>query len=452
MPECRMPTHSLFADAQAPSQAASGSTVNALYRAALGPVQQPRYLALFEGFDQAGRAPVGWNLAASLATLNWMLLHHLWTAALVYVALVEGLALLIFGVGRPLLHWPEQVEWGLIAAFALFAIVLPGLFGDALLYSEIRKRMARALVAAHSIPEACNLLARQASSWRRLVWIAVANGVLFVTIAAAWLWVPEGDWRAGRPTDAQVASGPVQSASKMVLPANVPASAPTLGAEPRAIPASAATVAASAPEDLTPPKADETAPAQASVRNGGAGPTRVPDVATPGPTQSERSPAAALAPPTASASSQDAAPAARKAPAAPAKRRVTEKTAPKAPTSMDSPALAAASASTPASSAAAPRETASTPAPATTPKPPALGSAPGYYLNVGLFSEEANARRAQAKLLNVGLPAFRQTFNTKNGERTRVRVGPFASEADAQKAATQIRSLQLDALMYRQRG
>ena len=87
-----------------------------------------------------------------------------------------------------------------------------------------------------------------------------------------------------------------------------------------------------------------------------------------------------------------------------------------------------------------------------TPAPTALGSAPGYYLNVGLFAEEANARRAQAKLLNVGLPAFRQTFSTKNGERSRVRVGPFASEADAQKAATQIRSLQLDALMYRQRG
>ena len=106
----------------------------------------------------------------------------------------------------------------------------------------------------------------------------------------------------------------------------------------------------------------------------------------------------------------------------------------------------AAAPSTPASDATPPSEAASTPAPT------ALGSAPGYYLNVGLFAEEANARRAQAKLLNVGLPAFRQTFSTKNGERSRVRVGPFASEADAQKAATQIRSLQLDALMYRQRG
>lgn len=453
MPECRMPTHSLFADAPVPSQAASGSTVNALYRAALGPVQQPRYLALFERFDLAGRAPAGWNLAASLATLNWMLLHHLWTAALVYVALVEGLALLIFGVGRPLLHWPEQVEWGLIAAFALFAIVLPGLFGDALLYSEIRKRMARALVAAHSIPEACNLLARQASSWRRLVWIAVANGVLFVAIAAAWLWVPEGDWRAGRPTDAQVASGPVQGAGKAALPASAPDSAlasasSSIAAEPRMAPASTPAVVASAPQTIaaSATAADGASPAQASARDGGAGDTRAPDTATSAPTQSEHSAAKTLSPPTATAPTQDATAQVGKAPAPPSKRRVPGATPPAATKSLASSAPVAAAPSSPASDATPPSEAASTPAPT------ALGSAPGYYLNVGLFAEEANARRAQAKLLNVGLPAFRQTFSTKNGERTRVRVGPFASEADAQKAATQIRSLQLDALMYRQRG
>ncbi|MBX3633413.1 MAG: SPOR domain-containing protein, partial [Simplicispira sp.] len=81
-----------------------------------------------------------------------------------------------------------------------------------------------------------------------------------------------------------------------------------------------------------------------------------------------------------------------------------------------------------------------------------LGSAPGYYLNVGLFAEEANARRAQAKLLNANLPAFRQSFSTSSGQRTRVRVGPFATAAEAQKAAQQIRRMQLEAVMYQQRG
>lgn len=459
MPECRMPTHSPYADANAPSQAASGNTVDALYRAALGPVQQPRYLALFERFDQAGRAPVGWNLAASLATLNWMLLHHLWTAALVYVALVEGLALLIFGVGRPLLHWPEQVEWGLFAAFALFAIVLPGLFGDALLYSEIRKRMARALVAAHSIPEACQLLARQASSWRRLIWIAVANGGLFLAIAAAWLWVPEDDWRAGRPSDAQVASGPVQSAGK-ALPASVPASAstsatastPTLAAEARTASASAPAVTASGPQTLAASATalGSAAPVHPGAGDGDAEGTRVPDATSPAPAQSEHGAAAALSPSTATAPTHNAAAQAGKASPPPGKRRVPGAASPAASRSLGTPSPPDAPAATPDGAATAPRKAASAPAPASTPTP--LGSAPGYYINVGLFAEEANARRAQAKLLNVGLPAFRQTFSTKNGERTRVRVGPFDSEADAQKAATQIRSLQLDALIYRQRG
>lgn len=82
-----------------------------------------------------------------------------------------------------------------------------------------------------------------------------------------------------------------------------------------------------------------------------------------------------------------------------------------------------------------------------------MGSARGYYLNVGFFADEANARRTQAKLLNGNLPAFRQTITTPNGERTRVRVGPFETEAEAQKAAAQIRSsLKLDTLMYRQGG
>ena len=81
-----------------------------------------------------------------------------------------------------------------------------------------------------------------------------------------------------------------------------------------------------------------------------------------------------------------------------------------------------------------------------------VGSAPGYYLNVGLFAEVGNARRAQAKLLNAGLPAFRQTLGSAGAERTRLRVGPYRSQAEAQKAAAQVRHLGLEAVAFRQRG
>ena len=69
---------------------------------------------------------------------------------------------------------------------------------------------------------------------------------------------------------------------------------------------------------------------------------------------------------------------------------------------------------------------------------------------MGVFAEEANARRAQAKLLNANLPAFRQTIDTKNGERTRVRAGPFNSESEANAAAKRIRTLKLDAVVMQQ--
>lgn len=421
--------------------------MQALYRAALGPVQLPRYLALFERFDRLGRAPAGWNPVASLATLNWMLLHHLWTAALIYVALVEGLALLIFGVGRPLLHWPEQVEWGLIAAFALFAIALPGLFGDALLHSEIRKRVARALVAAQSIPDACAILSRQASSWRRLKWIAAANLLLFAALALAWTLVPPNGWN--RPPPAATDSGVVEKAAPALPLAALPAAERPQPAQPAGSDAastaflspSPATPAASSAEPAmdasapSPPDAVAESPATTEpAPTTPSAPTVVApaDVAATAPQrragkQAAKPPASAAAPASVSASSSTAPVAGPPAKSAPA--------SPEAVPATSSSAAPAAEASASASTSAAP-----------------LGKAPGYYLNVGVFAQEANARRAQAKLLNANLPAFRQTFDTRNGERTRVRVGPFDTPEQAQKAASQIRSLQLEAVMYRQRG
>ena len=79
-----------------------------------------------------------------------------------------------------------------------------------------------------------------------------------------------------------------------------------------------------------------------------------------------------------------------------------------------------------------------------------MGKAPGYYINVGLFAEEANARKAQARLLNEGLPAFRQTLATAKGQRIRVRVGPYTTTKEATAAAAQIRALQLEAVVFKQ--
>ena len=431
MPEWLMPTHSPFVDASTVPPAANGSAMDTLYRAALGPVRLPRYLALFERFDQTGRTRAGWNPAASLATLNWMLLHHLWTAALIYVALVEGLALLIFGVGRPLLHWPEQVKWGLMAAFGLFAIALPGLFGDALLHSEIRKRIARALVVAHTIPETCELLARQASSWRRLTWIALANLLLFSAIALASVLVPPDGWGGTQAVSPPMASGMVQTATPPQPGASPPA------AEPLA-PAAPTTSNASSELAADPMPSAPTSEAEPS--------TSEPRAQTP-PVEPTSAPTATVDHPPSTQGTERTA-----EPPLPEQRQADKQRAKPIAAAPDvdvasTVAVLTSNASAPATKPTPARE-ASAPASNSVP----LGSARGYYLNVGLFAEEANARRTHAKLLNANLPAFRQTFSTQNGERTRVRAGPFETAAEAQKAATQIRSMQLEAVMYRQRG
>lgn len=69
---------------------------------------------------------------------------------------------------------------------------------------------------------------------------------------------------------------------------------------------------------------------------------------------------------------------------------------------------------------------------------------------MGLFAEEANARKAQARLLNEGLPAFRQELQGANGRRIRVRVGPYASRAQANAAAESIRAMALEAVVFKQ--
>ena len=456
MPECRMPT------SNAVPQAASDSAMDALYRAALGPVQLPRYLALFERFDRAGRAPAGWNFAAGLATLNWMLLHHLWSAALVYVALVEGLALLVFGVGRPLLHWPEQIEWGLFAAFAMFAIVLPGVFGDALLHREIRKRTAHALVAAHTMPEAHLLLARQASSWRRLGWIAAANVLLFAAIGLTWALVPAGSASAPGTAAGHIATGAVQAAAPVLAPApkasevagpTVPAALPPTPSAVDAVVTHETPGIASTGKALAPPPPPLLAQHNAQVP---AAPPRPPASTQAAPALPLKALSSPIDPTSSGPAPVDPAPPGpapvHPAPAAPhAKAAETPSLHTAGKRKTQTSAASAKPTTQPAAAPAATRPSAAAPEPPVSAASP-VGSAPGYYLNIGLFAEEANARRAQAKLLNANLPAFRQTFATKNGERTRVRVGPFATPAEAQKAATHIRSMQLDAVMYRQHG
>lgn len=99
-------------------------------------------------------------------------------------------------------------------------------------------------------------------------------------------------------------------------------------------------------------------------------------------------------------------------------------------------APSAAAAPTPVAAAARPRLTA-----ADLPR--------GYYINVGLFAVLDNGINAHRKLENAGLPALSDSVTTRKGELTRVRVGPFATRAQADAAAKKILGLKLEAVVFR---
>ncbi len=66
-------------------------------------------------------------------------------------------------------------------------------------------------------------------------------------------------------------------------------------------------------------------------------------------------------------------------------------------------------------------------------------------VQVGAFADAAKAREVRLKLEKAGLKTYTQVAETKDGKRIRVRVGPFASKAEAEKAASKIKTLDLQA-------
>lgn len=66
-----------------------------------------------------------------------------------------------------------------------------------------------------------------------------------------------------------------------------------------------------------------------------------------------------------------------------------------------------------------------------------------FVVQVGAFSEEAKVRELRTKVEKAGLKTYTQEAATKEGKRIRVRVGPFASREDAEKAAAKLKQINL---------
>jgi DedD protein len=82
-------------------------------------------------------------------------------------------------------------------------------------------------------------------------------------------------------------------------------------------------------------------------------------------------------------------------------------------------------------------------------KPPAA-KGERHVVQVGAFTDPAKVREVRRKLEQAGVITFTQVVETSDGKSTtRVRVGPFSSREEADKAAAKVRKLDLSAAVLR---
>jgi len=82
---------------------------------------------------------------------------------------------------------------------------------------------------------------------------------------------------------------------------------------------------------------------------------------------------------------------------------------------------------------------------------PASSDAPAvegrFVVQVGAFADAARAREVRLKGEHAGLKTYTHVAETKEGRRIRVRVGPYSTRDEAEKAAAKIKKLDLPAAL-----
>ena len=80
-------------------------------------------------------------------------------------------------------------------------------------------------------------------------------------------------------------------------------------------------------------------------------------------------------------------------------------------------------------------------------KPAAKTEAGRFVVQVGAFAEASAAREVRLKVEKLGLKTYTQVTSTAAGNRIRVRVGPFATRDEADKALAKAHSAGLTAVV-----
>ena len=114
---------------------------------------------------------------------------------------------------------------------------------------------------------------------------------------------------------------------------------------------------------------------------------------------------------------------------------------PATPVKGDAPKAAAAPVAKPAAQAPAK----SAPAPkAADPAQPAAKSAGGYVVQVAALNDADKAKQMQQQIAAAGVKSYTEVVPIAKGQVTRVRAGPFASRAEAEKIRDQLKGMGLN--------
>lgn len=120
---------------------------------------------------------------------------------------------------------------------------------------------------------------------------------------------------------------------------------------------------------------------------------------------------------------------------------------PAIPEPVPDPAPAAEPEPVPSAADPAPRVEPKSPAPAPAPKPaaatPKPAAAEGFVVQLGAFSNAANATALKNKLIENKFKAYTEAVSSPAGTRTRVRVGPYGSRQEAERARETLRARKL---------
>jgi cell division septation protein DedD len=374
-------------------------SITPLYQALLGSRGQAYYLQRFSRFDDLGRSFPTWHWPASLLTVNWLLFRGLWGWALAYAALALGGVLAVFGIGKLAIGYSDDTVHALLGVFLASAFMLPGLYANAWYYRRCKRKIAAAVLATPDNQQAVQRLTGQAPTTRRAWLLALMNLLVLAPVLAALMLF--GQWQQG------------VKALALVAPASV-----------------AAAGAASSPSSAA------TAPAPAAMAS------------VSGRTDGGNIAEAHAPTPPASAAPQGAFEAAAAVPTTPA---ASAATLPASTPVATTPSAALPKASAPVAAPVAAPALANTATPAAphvaSPTEPAVPAkkARGYFVDAGIYAQTGNGQRAIDALRAVQLPVQVEQLQMVHGERTRVRVGPYADPAQARQAAARVKALGLPA-------